>query len=113
MYPVISVIICSHNPRSDYLDRVLKALNAQTVSVNAWELLLIDNASDGLLSSEVDLTWHPHARHVREEQLGVSFARRRGIEEAKADILVFVDDDNILDPDYLEVGLRIASDYPH
>jgi len=112
MKPVISVIICTHNPRHDYLDRVLQALKSQTLPIEQWELLLIDNASDELLSPEIDLTWHPQARHIREEQLGLTPARLRGIQEAVAEILVFVDDDNVLDSDYLEVALRISKDWP-
>jgi glycosyltransferase involved in cell wall biosynthesis len=108
----LSVIVCTHNPRREYLDKVLIALKSQTLLLEKWELLLIDNASNQLLSSEIDLTWHPHAKHIREEQLGLTPARLRGIREAQTEILVFVDDDNVLDPDYLEVTLRIGQDYP-
>ena len=65
---MISVIICTHNPRPDYLRRVLDALKAQTLPKERWELLLIDNASNEPLSGEWDLSWHPHARHIREIQ---------------------------------------------
>ncbi|MEA5620678.1 glycosyltransferase [Cronbergia sp. UHCC 0137] len=112
MQALISVIICTHNPRSDYLKRVLQALKDQTLSLEHWELLLIDNASDKLLASEIDLSWHPNSRHIREDELGLTPARLRGIKEAIGEILVFVDDDNILDLDYLEVSLRISKDYP-
>ena len=112
MKPVISAIVCTHNPRRDYLDRVLQALKSQTLPMELWELLLIDNASDELLSPEINLTWHPQARHIREEQLGLTPARLRGIQEAVAETLVFVDDDNVLDSDYLEVALRISKDWP-
>ena len=108
----LSVIICSYNPRQDYFFRVLEALKNQTLSVNTWELLLIDNASDKFLASEIDLSWHPHSRHIREDKLGLTPARLRGIREAQAEILVFVDDDNVLDDDYLEVALKISKDYP-
>ena len=37
----LSVIICTHNPRSDYLRRVLKALSEQTLLKERWEMLLI------------------------------------------------------------------------
>jgi glycosyltransferase involved in cell wall biosynthesis len=107
----LSVIICTHNPRRDYLERVLQALKSQTLSKKIWELLVIDNASNQLLSSDIDLSWHPQARHFREEQLGLTPARLRGIQEATAEILVFVDDDNVLDSDYLEVALRISKDW--
>lgn len=111
MQVAISVIVCTHNPRSDYLDKVLTALKSQTLQLEQWELLLVDNASEQLLSGEIDLTWHPNARHVREEQLGLTPARLRGIGEAQAEVLVFVDDDNVLDSDYLELALHIGKDY--
>lgn len=111
MEPVISVIICTHNPRHDYLNQVLKALKSQTLVLEQWELLLIDNASQQLLSLEIDLSWHPNARHIREEQLGLTPARLRGIQEAEGETLVFVDDDNVLDSDYLEVTLKISEEW--
>ena len=107
----LSVIICTHNPRRNYLERVLQALISQTLQTELRELLVVDNASDELLSLEIDLSWHPNARHIREEQLGLTPARLRGIKEAVADILVFVDDDNVLYPDYLEVALKISKDF--
>jgi glycosyltransferase involved in cell wall biosynthesis len=112
MQPNLSVIICAHNPRLDYLEKVLQALKDQTLSVETWELLLIDNASDKLLSLEIDLTWHPQSRHIREEKLGLTSARLRGINEAIAETLVFVDDDNVLKTDYLEISLHISKAYP-
>ena len=92
----ISVIICSHNPRPEYLRRTLEALKAQTLPTKDWELLLVDNASKEPLAGRFDLSWHPNARHVRENELGLTTARLRGIREAHSDLLVFVDDDNVL-----------------
>lgn len=108
----LSIIICAHNPRRNYLERVLEALKSQTLSQDFWELLLIDNASDRPLASEIDLSWHRQARHIREEQLGLTAARLRGIREATAGVIVFVDDDNVLDSDYLEITWRISKDFP-
>jgi len=73
-----------------------------------WELLLIDNDSDEPLASRIDLSWHPEGRHIREEELGLTPARLRGIAEAKGDLLIFVDDDNVLQRDYLEAATRIS-----
>lgn len=111
MQPIISVITCTYNPRQDYLDKVLKALAAQTLSLDQWEFLLIDNASDRPLAAEIDLSWHPNAYHIREETLGLTPARLRGIQEAQSELLIFVDDDNILDSDYLEVALQISKQW--
>ncbi len=112
MKPLLSLIICTHNPRSEYLNQVLIALKYQTLLKSQWELILIDNASDKILASLIDLSWHPTSRHVREDKLGLTNARLRAIREAKADILVFVDDDNILDHDYLKNTIEILEQYP-
>jgi len=109
---MLSVIVCSHNPRWDYFQRCLGALRAQTLPLNRWELLLIDNRSDEPLAPRVDLSWHPDARVIREQTLGLTPARLRGIRESKDDLLVFVDDDNLLNPDFLEVALRMAEERP-
>ena len=108
----ISVIICTHNPREDYLLRVLGALKRQTLPTDQWELLLIDNASAEPLDCKYDLSWHPNARHVLEKELGLTPARLRGIREACADLLVFVDDDNVLPVEYLQTALKISQEYP-
>lgn len=106
-------MICTHNPRPDYLDRVLAALDAQTLSKDAWELLLIDNASKDAVAGRHSLAWHPRARHVREETLGLTLARLRGIAESSGDLLVFVDDDNVLAPDFLERSSELLRSQSH
>jgi glycosyltransferase involved in cell wall biosynthesis len=107
----IAVITCTHNPRPDYFQRVLDALRAQTLPQDQWELLLIDNASSELLAKAWDLSWHPHGRCICEPQLGLGHARLRSIQEAAAEVLVFVDDDNVLAPDYLAESLRIGREW--
>jgi glycosyltransferase involved in cell wall biosynthesis len=96
----------------DYLKQVLDALKHQTLPAGQWELLLIDNASDQPLDGCINLSWHPVARIVREDKLGLTPARLRGIRETSADVIVFVDDDNVLDPDYLEKALGISEAWP-
>jgi len=109
---VLSVVICTHNPRADNFSRTLAALRVQTLPADRWELLVIDNCSDEPLEGRIELSWHPSARIVREETLGLTPARLRGIGEAVGELLVFVDDDNVLDPDFLEVALRTAEEKP-
>jgi glycosyltransferase involved in cell wall biosynthesis len=88
-------------------------LQNQTLSFECWELLIIDNASEESLTSEaLGLYWHPHSRVIREEQLGLSSARLRGMQEASSGLLVFVDDDNVLDPNYLFQAMRISREWP-
>ncbi|HTA29597.1 MAG TPA: glycosyltransferase family 2 protein, partial [Candidatus Cybelea sp.] len=94
--PRCSVIICTHNPRPACLRRTLDSLRTQTLPFELWEFLLIDNASQPPLMGESDLSWHSQARHVREEELGLTPARLRGIKESAGELLIFIDDDNVL-----------------
>jgi len=112
MDPKLSVITCAHNPRPDYLGKVIEALERQTLAKDRWQYLIIDNASDQPLANAIDLSWHPHAGHLREEKLGLTHARLRGIRESTGEILVFVDDDNVLDADYLAEVIRLAGEWP-
>jgi glycosyltransferase involved in cell wall biosynthesis len=108
----LSVIICTHNPRQDYISQVLDSLEQQTLDRNDWELLIIDNASKIPLDTILKLSWHPQAKIIREEQLGLTPARLRGIREAGTEVLIFVDDDNVLDREYLEYALKYAKEWP-
>jgi glycosyltransferase involved in cell wall biosynthesis len=108
----ISVVICTYNPPEKYLTRVLQALRNQTLPRDRWELLLVDNASKIPVADAYDLSWHPHGRMIREEQLGKMHAWFKGIVEAKGDILVFVDDDNVLDSNYLDQVLAVSEQWP-
>jgi glycosyltransferase involved in cell wall biosynthesis len=108
----VSVIVCTHNPRPEFFKRALAALFEQSLPPRCWELIIVDNNSDKLIAEEFPLPKHLQARHVQEAKLGLTSARMRGIAEARADLLVFVDDDNLLASDYLEVACRIDRAWP-
>ena len=97
--PTLSVIVCTRDPRPDILARVLASIDAQTVT--DFDLILVDNGS----TPPLDL---PGRRVVTEPEPGLSAARCAGIAAAAGDLLVFVDDDNFLAPDYLAQARRVA-----
>jgi glycosyltransferase involved in cell wall biosynthesis len=106
--PPISVVLCTHNPRRAYLARALAALASQSLSPLDWELIIVDNRSDVPVASLRDTSWPAHARIVREDVLGLTPARLRGIRESRGELIVFVDDDNVLDRDFLETARTVA-----
>jgi len=112
----ISVVICSHNSRLDYLQRVLEALRAQTLPLGDWDLVVVDNASREPLAPRIDLSWHPNGKVARnavpEAEAALVDARSLGIRETKGPVIVFVDDDNVLAPDYLASAVAISRDWP-
>src|SRR6266516_3929088 len=98
MIPSISVLISTHNPNMALFQRTLRAVAMQTLDESQWELLVIDNASD----KPVNIDENPRGRKIREERLGKTYGLLAGIRESQSGILVVVDDDNELAPDYLE-----------
>lgn len=111
MAPFLSVVLCTHNPRHAVLDEALAALRRQRrLDRGGWELIVIDNASDPRLQGSIDLSGHEQARIVREERLGLTHARLRGLAEAAGEIMVFVDDDNLLDEHYLRLAAEAMSE---
>ncbi len=110
---LLSVIIPTHNPHPGRLTRTLTGLGAQSLPASDWELVLVDNAS----SPPVDASIFPSSlasshRIVREPVPGLTSARRHGLRETNSPVIVFVDDDNVLAPDYLERALAHLTTNP-
>lgn len=105
----LSVIICAYNSRRDYLYRVLDALRNQTLPQSEWEILLIDNMSREQSKSAWDAAWHPNVRHILGTDPDITGARQRAIREAAGDLLIFIDDNHVLDSEYLAEAINIGS----
>ena len=110
---MITVVICTHNPAADRLQRTLASLRDQTLSTDRYETLLIDNASVPPISL-AEFTPHAPAnlRLLHEPALGLSAARRTGLRAAVGEFVILVDDDNVLAPDYLEQTLAAFARLP-
>ena len=107
-----SIITCSYKPDRKTLKRVFAGIRGQTLPSAQWEYLIIDNDGLDSLRPWVDLSWHPSARIIVENRVGLANARMRGMAESKGDYILFVDQDNILEPDYLETALDIFARHP-
>lgn len=104
----LSVVLCTRDPHPGRLARTLAGLAAQTLDVSAWELLLIDNGSSPALAAASLPSPGPSLANLRvvpEPVPGLTPARLRGIAEARGEVLVFVDDDNVLASGYLSAAL--------
>jgi glycosyltransferase involved in cell wall biosynthesis len=113
MNSAITVIVPAHNPNPERLRSTLLGLRSQTLDDGSWELLLVDNAS----KTFPDEAWLAQSapmrmRVLKEPLLGLSAARRRGLREAKGEFAVLVDDDNVLEPDYLDQTLASFAKHP-
>ena len=101
-----------HNTREDYLRRTLDGLKAQTLPTTDWELLIVDNASKDPIEGRFDLSWHPNARFLFEKKTGKTHALLKAIEAFQGELLLTVDDDNVLRPDFLQASLKISAECP-
>ncbi len=108
----LSIVLCTYNPEKSTLKRVISALQMQTLSPNEWELIVIDNKSDQPLLNWLDISWHPNSSVVIEKQAGLSYARLKGVSLVTTPLIVFVDDDNLLDERYLEKSLSFYMKNP-
>lgn len=101
---MLSIIICTYN-REQYLGETLERLAANRYD-GAWELVLVNNNStDSTAKICVDFeAAHKEVpfRYFVETKQGLSHARNRGMQEAKGEWFVFLDDDAFVEPDYLE-----------
>jgi glycosyltransferase involved in cell wall biosynthesis len=95
---------------------VLDALAQQTLDRIEWEVLVVDNASNDGTGAAANRTIQEklagRARVVREEKPGLSFARARAAREASGDIICFLDDDNIPEPDFVKNAVQAFRDHP-
>lgn len=101
-FPRVTVIICTYN-RADLLRQTLAGVAQQDYPADALEVLVIDNNSrDATPSVVAEFAGAPHVpRHVLETAQGLDHARNRGLAEARGDILLFADDDILVEPDWV------------
>lgn len=103
--PAISVVICTYN-RDKFIGESLNCLAKQDLSPGAFEIIVVDNNSTDNTASIVKkfIEAHPglNIRYVSETNKGLSFARNRGIEEAKGPVITYIDDDAEATPGFLQ-----------
>jgi glycosyltransferase involved in cell wall biosynthesis len=108
---MITAIICTYNPCIRLLQDVIDSINNQTQAKEIVEITIVDNNSN-MAVKRLDLKSQIRLMHVQEPRQGLVYARIAGIENCKSDWVLFIDDDNMLDPLYVENALCIISDNP-
>ena len=103
----VEVVLCTYNPRWDYLVRVLDALRVQDLPAERWGLTIIDNNSSPQLSKRLNVSWHPHSQIIFEATPGLTYARIRGTNVSRSNLIVFSDDDTVFSPNFLSTVLSL------
>lgn len=104
MTPEISIIIPTYAP-GELLWTCLDSLEQQTLGKNAYEVCLVLNGDEEPYFDKIKehlKNYKMKVHLIYSEHKGVSFARNMGIEFAKGKYLTFIDDDDLVSPNYLD-----------
>ncbi len=107
--PIVSVIIPLYN-KSRYIGRALQSVFAQTLT--DYEVIVVD---DGSTDDGLDIVGYyndPRLKIIRQENAGPGAARNKGVREAKARYLAFLDADDEWLPEYLQASYEILQQEP-
>lgn len=120
MLPSLSIIIPTKNRPSDLKLTVESVLRQ---SVRPTELIIVDQSQSDESKRQVERLYAEAPPLVRETirlsyiwDAGISglpFARNRGMEITQGDIRLFLDDDVVLEPNFLEELLTVYEQHPY
>jgi len=113
--PGVSVVVCCYKS-AEVIAPTIKALSVQEVPQDCgYEVILVDNnCTDNTLQLAKEAwenTTHP-LRIVKESEPGLIHARKTGVMNARFEFLLFVDDDNILEPGWVCGLCHVYREHP-
>jgi glycosyltransferase involved in cell wall biosynthesis len=97
MQKSLSIVIPAYNEER-YLPACLESVAAQTVKAD--EVIVVDNGSSDR-TAEIAQSFK-FVKLIREHKQGIGYARSRGFDEARSDIIARIDSDTVLPPDWVE-----------
>ena len=106
---MISVVIPLYN-KEHQISETLRSVLEQTFQ--DFEVVIVDDGSTDKSAEEALKIRDPRIRLVRQENAGVSAARNRGVEEARFDLVAFLDADDLWKPEYLQTQYDLSRKYP-
>lgn len=104
----VSIIIPTYG-LSKYLNQALSSVQLQECDGEEYEIIVVDNSPSGTVRDVVEEANRngPHpVRYVREPHVGLHNARHAGAREARGEILVYIDDDVVVHPEWLAAMVR-------
>ncbi len=112
-HPKVSIILATYN-RAHYIKEALDSILAQTYQ--NWECIIIDDRSTDNTAEIVNEYIEKDNRFIyffkpESKPKGLPASRNVGLDLATGDYIVFVDDDDIVHPQLLEIGMYFFKKY--
>jgi glycosyltransferase involved in cell wall biosynthesis len=105
--PTVSVVIPCFN-QGRFLSEALESALAQTRP--AAEIVVVDDGSTD--NTAAVARRYPNVRCLRQRNKGLASARNTGLRQTNCDYVVFLDADDRLRPQALEIGVRELQEHP-
>jgi len=106
---MISIVIPLYN-KEKQIAHTLQSVFAQTFQ--DFEIVIVDDGSTDNSVKEVKKFNDPRVLLIQQSNAGVSAARNRGIEEARGELIAFLDADDEWKPEYLATQSGLYQKYP-
>lgn len=114
MPDLLSICICTRNREED-LKKCIASLSSQrNITQYNIELLIIDDGQLGkdLLEAFEKACSHYHFSYYKKEEPGLFLSRLKAIELAQGEVILFLDDDVVLDENYLMTLFSTYQQHP-
>ena len=112
----VTVVICCYNSALR-IRETLECLQAQKFEKDVeWEVIVVDNISSDNTKEEVRKVWNKNPvtelTILDESVQGQTYARKRGVDQAKYEFISFVDDDNRVDQNWVNNVYLALKNHP-
>jgi len=111
---LISIILSTHNGANRLSDLFDSFCDQNDLSLINFEFIAVDNGSNDETCNIIKgyCIRFPWLKYVKEGNLGINYARNRGILEAKGDVVIFVDDDISFSKEWLSAYQELFDSKP-
>ncbi|MDD5115943.1 MAG: glycosyltransferase [Candidatus Omnitrophica bacterium] len=103
----ISIVIPTYK-RYDLLKQCLDSVLQQDYPLDGYEVIVVDDACEGIIKGMLEglMGRYPNLRYLTQAHRGPAAARNLGIRSCRGDIIGFIDDDCLVDKDWVRLMVQ-------
>ena len=98
---LVSIIICTYK-RKKWLENLLESISRQSIIPD--EILIVDASKETI---EYSLPIELNIKIIESDRMQLTYQKNIGLDQARGDIIFFLDDDLLLEKNYVEETLKV------